>query len=206
MSSERPSKHPKSRSVESMRLMGGSLCLDFLNTNAFRAGTPREWLNTYTDLLTFARRTGILESKALNALESRAQQSPDEAARVTALARDWREALYRIAVTRARDDATFDQINQVILEGNRHRDIVRIGPDQYAWHWPAERLEQPLWIIAFNAAELLISGMVVKVRTCPGHDCGWVFLDAGRGKPRRWCAMDLCGNREKIKRFRSKEE
>jgi predicted RNA-binding Zn ribbon-like protein len=75
-------------------------------------------------------------------------------------------------------------------------------PDGFAWTWTPLRLEQPLWTIALDAAELLVMGLASRVRTCPGHDCGWVFLDVGRGKPRRWCAMDLCGNRDKINKFR----
>jgi predicted RNA-binding Zn ribbon-like protein len=38
-----------------------------------------------------------------------------------------------------------------------------------------------------------------RVRHCPGHDCGWLFLDtSGR---RRWCSMETCGSRAKMKRL-----
>jgi predicted RNA-binding Zn ribbon-like protein len=38
-----------------------------------------------------------------------------------------------------------------------------------------------------------------RVRACPGRNCGWLFLDtSGR---RRWCSMETCGSREKMRRM-----
>lgn len=35
-----------------------------------------------------------------------------------------------------------------------------------------------------------------RVGSCPGTGCGWVFADTtGR---RKWCSMDVCGNRAKV--------
>jgi predicted RNA-binding Zn ribbon-like protein len=187
-----------------MRLMGGRLCLDFLNTNAFRSGTPREWLTTYDQLLTFAARTAALEPAELETLRGVSLEHPKQAAAVTELARTWREALYN-AVVRSPAQTDLQTLNAVIAAAHTHRQLSHTQ-DGYAWTWTAPHLELPLWAIALDAAALLADGLATRVRTCPGHDCGWVFLDAGRGKPRRWCAMDLCGNRAKIKEFRSKHQ
>jgi predicted RNA-binding Zn ribbon-like protein len=36
-----------------------------------------------------------------------------------------------------------------------------------------------------------------RVHRCPGRDCGWLFMDmSGR---RRWCSMDTCGSRAKMR-------
>jgi len=61
------------------------------------------------------------------------------------------------------------------------------------------RLELPLLAVAPAAAELLRGTDRAKVRACPGHDCGWRFVDR-RGR-RRWCGMDSCGNRAKVKAY-----
>ncbi|MFC4014206.1 CGNR zinc finger domain-containing protein [Nonomuraea purpurea] len=39
-----------------------------------------------------------------------------------------------------------------------------------------------------------------RIRAC--GRCGWLFLDSSRGGRRRWCSMNLCGNREKARRHR----
>jgi predicted RNA-binding Zn ribbon-like protein len=204
---ERQTKHPKSRSVESMRLMAGALCLDFLNTKAFRPVEPREWLRDYGDLLTFARRTAILEETALQKLTEHATAAaadPKRAADVTEAARNWREALYR-SVTGQPEPGDLERINDVLTTAHAHRKLEATRDGEFVWVWEPDTLELPLWIIALNAADLLTAGLVSRVHLCPGspgHACGWVFLDVGRGKARRWCAMDLCGNRAKVKKHR----
>ena len=40
-------------------------------------------------------------------------------------------------------------------------------------------------------------GELDRVKACPGDDCGWLFLD--RSGRRRWCSMDSCGNRAKVR-------
>jgi predicted RNA-binding Zn ribbon-like protein len=39
-----------------------------------------------------------------------------------------------------------------------------------------------------------------RLRSCPR--CEWLFLDTSRGGKRRWCSMQVCGNREKVSRHR----
>lgn len=39
-----------------------------------------------------------------------------------------------------------------------------------------------------------------RLRSCPR--CEWLFLDTSRGGKRRWCSMQICGNREKVARHR----
>lgn len=39
-----------------------------------------------------------------------------------------------------------------------------------------------------------------RVKLCPGHDCGWVFLDETKNARRKWCLMEVCGNRAKSTR------
>jgi predicted RNA-binding Zn ribbon-like protein len=200
----RPSKHPKSRNVESMRLNAGALCLDFLNTRVMRPTRPQEWLSTYRNLVTFALRTQTLEVHEGQTLLELANQHPDQAEAMTAQAREWRENLYH-TVTRTFEPSDLEQLKQSFKNAfaQRHLEPAQTG---YAWAWDDLSLERPLWPIILNASELLVSGLSEHVHLCPGHECGWVILDAGRGKPRRWCAMDLCGNRSKVKGFRARLE
>jgi predicted RNA-binding Zn ribbon-like protein len=46
---------------------------------------------------------------------------------------------------------------------------------------------------------ILMRDGVRRVSHCPGHGCGWLFLDvSGR---RRWWSMSTCGSREKMRRL-----
>ena len=54
-----------------------------------------------------------------------------------------------------------------------------------------------------SAVDLLTSPDVERVRTCAAAACAWLFLDTTKNRARCWCDMKTCGNREKVRRFRS---
>ena len=47
-------------------------------------------------------------------------------------------------------------------------------------------------------------GTWFRVKACPRDDCQWAFLDQSRNRSRRWCSMEVCGNREKTQTFRDR--
>ena len=54
------------------------------------------------------------------------------------------------------------------------------------------------------AAVELVRGVELRqLRACPVDDggCGWLFLDRSRNGSRRWCAMEDCGTRAKIRKL-----
>jgi hypothetical protein len=59
----------------------------------------------------------------------------------------------------------------------------------------------PLWLILDASAALLTSPDIHHVRECDEKTCRWLFLDRSRNHSRRWCDMQLCGNRSKAQRF-----
>lgn len=55
--------------------------------------------------------------------------------------------------------------------------------------------------LAIQGIKLALSPPSQPVRTC--DRCGWFFLDTSRGRRRRWCSMQTCGNQAKAARYRS---
>jgi predicted RNA-binding Zn ribbon-like protein len=53
------------------------------------------------------------------------------------------------------------------------------------------------------AVELVRTVDVRQLRACPVEEggCGWLFLDRSRNGSRRWCAMEDCGTRAKIRKL-----
>ncbi|WP_411145235.1 CGNR zinc finger domain-containing protein [Streptomyces sp. x-80] len=41
-----------------------------------------------------------------------------------------------------------------------------------------------------------------QLRQCAGANCTLVYLDTSRGRRRRWCSSEVCGNRERVARHR----
>jgi predicted RNA-binding Zn ribbon-like protein len=41
-----------------------------------------------------------------------------------------------------------------------------------------------------------------RLKLCPAEDCLWAFFDSSKNRSRRWCSMDVCGNRTKTREYR----
>ena len=52
--------------------------------------------------------------------------------------------------------------------------------------------------------EAIAAGESARFRICANDGCRWVFEDTSRAGRRRWCDMATCGNRAKVRRFRSR--
>lgn len=53
-------------------------------------------------------------------------------------------------------------------------------------------------------ARAQIEGTWPRLKVCPADDCAWAFYDESRNSSRTWCSMDVCGNRAKTRRYRSR--
>lgn len=56
-----------------------------------------------------------------------------------------------------------------------------------------------------SAHALVREGAWERLKICPDDTCGWAFYDESRNRSRRWCSMDVCGNRQKVRAFRDRE-
>jgi predicted RNA-binding Zn ribbon-like protein len=60
-----------------------------------------------------------------------------------------------------------------------------------------------LAVVARDAVELLTDPAVrTSLRQCAGDNCPIVYVDTSRGRRRRWCSSETCGNRERVARHR----
>ncbi|MEU6813048.1 ABATE domain-containing protein [Streptomyces sp. NPDC046831] len=57
--------------------------------------------------------------------------------------------------------------------------------------------------VARDAVDLLTDPAArAALRQCEGDNCPIVYLDTSRGRRRRWCSSEVCGNRERVARHR----
>ena len=184
-------------------LDGGRVCLDFANTLSSSSG---EHLNSYRDLLAFARQANLLTRSETNRLHSVGVMDPHGAADVLARAKRLRAALRSIfSAVAANQDVDLKDLgvlNNELAIGLRHARVGPAGETGYGWEWgPPVDLDAPLWQIARSAADLLTSDEErLLVRQCGASDCQWLFVDTSKNRSRQWCSMSSCGNREKARR------
>ena len=192
------------------KMVGGALCLDFVNTVGNRAddAISRDYLEDYAALVDWARQAGLVSDAEAGSLRRGASRQPDAAAAALDRAKTLREAMHtvvlNVAKSRGADPAALAKLNQFVMEFLARSQLVASPAGFRLEHLddPAD-LGKMLWPVVRSAIDLLTSADSQRLRECAGHPCGWLFLDTSRGGRRRWCEMADCGNRAKVRRFRA---
>jgi predicted RNA-binding Zn ribbon-like protein len=188
-----------------LRLLAGHPALDFVNTIDPREGAHRlEHLRTYEDLVAWAERAGVMSGAGARRTGREASSDPAAAARALDRAIALREATYAIfgavAARRPAPAGDVHELQAAYRDAMAHADLTGTGR-RFEWRLSGG-LDVVRWQIARDAVALLESETLGRVKRCPGSgDCGWLFLDSSKNASRRWCSMEGCGNRAKLRRF-----
>ena len=199
------------RPIASAQLIGGRLCLDFVNTCAGRAEDGRplgDRLLEYTDLAAWANRAALETGPAAQKMISVAERDPAVAAKIWERAIALREACFRmlhgVIQNKAPAGADVAILNREWTEAVRHR-MLMPGSPGLQLKWTIDAPDRTLWAVAESAAQLLASPSTTRLHECGGPDCRWLFVDSSRNGNRQWCDMQLCGNLSKVRRFRERK-
>jgi len=186
--------------------VGGEFCLDFCNTRSFRNGPdPGEWLGNYHDLLAWCRLTHCIDDGQIEHLAREADGHPRKASAAYEEAITLREALYRLfsalANDKEPDDADLVVLNKVLDHAYDRAAVAASGNGFTLSYQNRLALAQPPWAVARSAAGLLTSERLKFLKECPGKGCGLLFIDTSRNRSRRWCTMEVCGNRARVRAY-----
>ena len=59
--------------------------------------------------------------------------------------------------------------------------------------------------VAAAIAEAATAGTWSRLKACPGRLCGWAFYDRSASSRSRWCSMQICGARAKMRAYRDRQ-
>lgn len=190
----------------------GALCLNFVNTRNYRGSSPEEGeeLGCLADWIAWCLQSRILSPHRAEDFLRRA--SRDAKGRESALLgiQSSRDLLFRIlsaaAANQAPERKDLAAFNRVLSPASACMEVV-VEDEGFCWRWELpERLDSPLAPILHSAAQLLTcQEELQRLRECAASNCGWLFLDRTRNRSRRWCDMRVCGNRDKVRRFRRRQ-
>ena len=179
-------------------LVAGHPALEFCNTlSGWDAPPGSDYLTSYDHLAVWAGHVKLLPRDHVDRSRTSAQRQPRDAAGVLERARQVRADLYLVLTEECHGPA-FDRLAGAVDTMTAQLRLRRQDDEIVRRIDPAAGLDAPLLAALWSASELLVSDDRKHVRTCPGHDCGWLFLD--RTGRRRWCLMASCGNRAKVRR------
>jgi len=201
------------------RFVAGRLCLDFANTAGSRRpilgsriGTriPEERLFDYQRLLDWAVTARVVEPNVGRRLARQAASERGQAMRVWRRAIRLREALYRLGASTIEHvkprGADVDVLIEELRAACTHLTIANRGKALVqGWKDQGRCLDALLWPIALSALEFFVKELALRLKRCPGTGCAWLFVDATKNGRRVWCSMSDCGNRSKVRRYRSRQ-
>jgi predicted RNA-binding Zn ribbon-like protein len=195
------------RTLETLELVGGVLCLDFVNTINSRVNPEHDYLRGYSDVVGWASKVGLLAPVQASHLEKRAKQNTQKTKNALHMARTLRELLYRLFSNVAKgsepDKKDTETFIAVYGKSISHAQLTK-DDNHYIAKWNVvETFDTVLWPIIHSAGELLLSDKLGQVKECSG--CGWLFLDTSKNQSRRWCSMNTCGARDKMRRYHKRQ-
>jgi predicted RNA-binding Zn ribbon-like protein len=180
--------------------LGNHLALDFLNTHPVQKGEPVELLPDFDALLRWFQAADLLSSRQGTSLQQQWGESA-RAQQVVEAMRELRERLRKEVLSTERGGTVhcvaIDELNHLMAE---HPMLTRLKASRSMsaielWFDPRqpEDLFAPL---AHSAATLFADVDRSRIRKC--GQCVLHFYDTSKKGTRRWCSMQLCGNRLKV--------
>jgi predicted RNA-binding Zn ribbon-like protein len=193
--------------IDGFLFVGNHLALDFLNTKPVLADGAKELLPDVDALARWLVASGALARQRGKSLAEKWGKTPQAAAFLRELLK-FRE---RLRATVLRQEADFSVSAAFIVELNS---LLKQHPSRIALRRKGKKLdldasfdlEKPndVWApIAISVAELLSSAPAARLRKCEA--CVVHFLDTSKKGSRRWCSMNICGNKIKVAAYQQRK-
>lgn len=175
--------------------LAGRIALDFCNSlSPTRRVRQHDRIPTPADFVRWAMRAGITIDRA---------PSPQALARLHNLRACLVGVFHALAEQRAPDANNLSVLNAELAEARAAERLVPNAGGYVIEDAAPDGIERLRHRIARDAGDLLTRDLR-RVKRCPAHDCLWLFHDDSKNLSRRWCAMDDCGTRHKVRRYRER--
>jgi predicted RNA-binding Zn ribbon-like protein len=187
--------------------VGNRFILDFLNTRPVLASGPTELLPDFRALERWLIASGAVSStKARSALRSWGDTAEGEALlkQLISFRERLRTEVLRMEAGELPNIAFVAELNSLLLQYPVHRLLSK--RDKQLIRESVLHLQKPtdLWVrVADAAADLLATTEPARVRKC--ESCVVHFFDTSKKGSRRWCSMNICGNKLKVAAYRRRK-
>ena len=180
--------------------LGNHLALDFLNTHPVQNGEAVELLPDFDALLRWFQAADLLGSRQATSLRQEWGESA-RAQHVVGAMRELRERLRKEVLSTERGGTVrreaIDELNHLMAEHPMLTRLKASGSTSSTELWFDPRQPEDLFAPVAHSAAMLFSDVDRnRVRKC--GQCVLHFYDTSKKGTRRWCSMQLCGNRLKV--------
>ncbi|MBA3994634.1 MAG: hypothetical protein C0469_14000 [Cyanobacteria bacterium DS2.3.42] len=174
--------------------IGNNLAADFVNTEVITPQGRTDLLSSAELLSTWFERAGCARGVKCTELDLEVAKELRAAVR---------RAFDRMAETKPL------QATDVELLNKRSNELTRVlsgTNNSYKFTYRLETTADVLALIAQTCCELLASPRIDSLRKCASEKCILYFVDTSKNQHRQWCSMEICGNREKVRKHYDKNK
>ena len=187
--------------------LGNQLALDFLNTRPVQNGEPMELLPDFSALLRWFQAAELLSARDVGNLLQKWGKSA-RAQRTVEAFRELREKLRQEILAwesgGAVHHSTVDELNRLMADHPMRTKLKTSGSASTTELWFEPRQPEDLLApLGYSVATLFANADRNRVRKC--GQCVLHFQDTSKKGTRRWCSMQLCGNRLKVAAYAARQ-
>lgn len=193
--------------VDGFLFVGNMFILDFLNTRLVLPRGPTELLANVQALERWLIASGMVRSAKTRGVMRNWRHSPEASAfleDLIAFRERLRDAVLRVESGSAPSDEFVREVNEGLVA---HPPIMALYKREgQIVREPLFAPERPmdLWApILDGTAELLSKPETRRIRQCEA--CVVHFYDASKKGSRRWCSMNICGNKLKVAAYQRRK-
>ncbi len=188
--------------VDGFLFVGNHLALDFLNTKPILERTPTELLTNAAALEQWLVSSGTVTSQKQKVLMRAWRGSRRGEAfvrKLVAFRERLRAAVLRLEAGSLPGDAFLAEIDKLLKEHPQRTSLRREDSNVVRSVYFEPREPEDVWApIVAAVAELLSEVEPSRIRKCESGSCVLHFYDTSKKGSRRWCSMNICGNRLKV--------
>ncbi|MCA1832955.1 MAG: CGNR zinc finger domain-containing protein [Actinomycetota bacterium] len=166
------------------------LVQEFVNTHDVDDG--REDLQTPADLKAWLLERELIEDEQVHAAD-------------VVYARETREALRSMLLANGGATADETAVETVNRAATRAQLTLKFDVDGGSGLKPVARgVDGAIGAILAVAFAAMAEGSWTRLKVCPEETCRVAFYDQSKNRSRRWCSMEVCGNRTKVRAYRQR--
>jgi predicted RNA-binding Zn ribbon-like protein len=188
--------------VDGFLFVGNQLALDFLNTKPILESEPQDLLANAAALERWLIASGIVASPKNRALVRTWRDSRQAKAfvrKLIAFRERLRTAVLRVESGSLPEDAFVAEIDMLLKEHPQRTSLRKEGSKVVRHVFFEPRTPEDVWApIIAATAELFSQVEPSRIRQCESQSCVVHFYDTSRKGSRRWCSMNICGNKLKV--------
>jgi predicted RNA-binding Zn ribbon-like protein len=193
--------------IDGFLFVANKSILDLLNTKPILADRPTELLPGVRALERWLIASGMVTSAKTKSLVRGWRHSTEATAfleQLIAFRERLREAVVRIEDGSSPTDAFLAEVNSLLLQHPRHTSLHKRDAKVIRETLFEPRKPTDLWVPIIDAtADLLVETESSRIRKC--ESCVIHFFDTSKKGSRRWCSMNICGNKFKVAAYQRRK-